>query len=56
MLLALFTRSVPQWDLGDHESGLRAYLDGRARDRGIRMNRLLEAGLTFGAGGAISRA
>ena len=47
MLLALFTRSVPQWDLGDHESALRDYLDGRGRDRGIRMDNLLEAGVTL---------
>ncbi|MDE2782265.1 MAG: hypothetical protein OXK77_04855 [Gemmatimonadota bacterium] len=47
MLLALFTRSVPQWDLGDHESALHDYLDGRGRDRGIRMDNLLEAGLTL---------
>lgn len=47
MFLALFTRSVPQWDLDDHESALRGYLDGKARDQGIRMDNLLEAGLTL---------
>ena len=47
MLLALFTRSVPQWPLDDHESALLAYLDGKGRDQGIRMDNLLEAGLTL---------
>lgn len=47
MLLALFTRSVPRWDLDDHESALRGYLDGKGRDQGIRMDNLLEAGLTL---------
>lgn len=47
MLLALFTRSVPRWDLDTHESALRAYLDGKNRDQGIRMGNLLETGLTL---------
>ena len=47
MLLALFTRSVPQWHLAEHESALRAYLDGNGRNQGIRMDKLLEAGLTL---------
>lgn len=47
MLLALLTRGVPQWDLVDHESALRSYLDGRGRDQGIRMDNLLEAALTL---------
>ena len=47
MLLALFTRNVPQWPLDDHERALHAYFDGTGRDQGIRIDKLLEVGLTL---------
>ncbi len=47
MLLALFTRSVPQWPLDDHDKALQAYFEDAGRDRGIRLGNLLEVGLTL---------
>ena len=47
MLLALLTQGAPPWPLTDHERALHAYFGGKRRDEGIRMDNLLEAGLTL---------
>ena len=47
MLLALLTRDAPPWPLEKHERALRAYFGGKGRYQGIRLDRLLEVGLTL---------
>lgn len=47
MLLELLIQRVPSWPLTDHERALDAYLGGNRRNEGIRMDKLLEAGLTL---------
>ena len=47
MLLALLIQRVPPWPLTDHERALDAYFGGKRRNEGIRMDKLLEAGLTL---------
>ena len=47
MLLELLIQRVPEWPLADHERALDSYLRGKRRNQGIRMDKLLEAGLTL---------
>ena len=47
MLLALLTQGAPPWPLEEHEKALRAYFGGKGRYQGIRMDNLLEVGLTL---------
>ena len=49
MLLALLIRGIPipPWPLDAHEKALHAYFGGKGRDEGIRMDNLLEVGLTL---------
>ena len=47
MLLALLTQNPPPWPLNDHERALHAYFGGKRRDEGIRIDNLLEIGLTL---------
>ena len=47
VLLALLVQAVPPWPLKDHEEALRAYLDGKGRDNGVRIASLLEVGITL---------
>ena len=62
MLFALLTQGAPPWPLEKHERTLRAYFVGKGRYQGIRMDSLLEVGLTlelaerFRAGGDTYRA
>ena len=47
MLLALLTEGTLPSPLEEHEKALRAYFEGTGRDQGIKLDRLLEAGLTL---------
>ncbi len=47
MLLAMVTRTTPSWPLSEHREVHDAYFEGKERDKGLRLNALLEVGLTL---------
>ena len=47
MLLALFVEPMPTWSLSEHRRAHDAYFEGSGRDRGVRLDSVIEVGLTL---------